>query len=60
MNQMADSAKETYVKPTLEVYEMEMDAAVLTDTGSGLQGTPVGKAEGFGNPFGGIEENLKA
>lgn len=59
-NKVMNTAKEAYVKPAMEVYEMEMDAAVLVDTPSGLPGTPFGKAEGIENPFAGIEENLKA
>lgn len=51
--------KAPYEKPITEVYEMEMDASVLTDTESGLNGTEA-NLRGTENPFNDSFNNLKA
>lgn len=52
-------SKKTYVKPTMEVYEVELDAAVLTDTQSGLSGSEA-KIGDVQNPFYEMSDDLKA
>ena len=57
--QRMKTSKETYVKPAIEVIEMEIEECILVGTTSGLPGSEA-NAGNINNPFGSTIDNLKA
>ena len=57
--QSAETGKAAYVKPTMQVYEMEPETCILTGMDSSLPGSEA-KADDMVNPFGETFTDLKA